>query len=261
MTSPHATGAWRCTGLSVRGAAHVHTGLPCQDAEGWQYAGDALVLVAADGAGSARHAEQGSRCAVTAMLDAMLVGPVIGPGEHDVEAALRLWTQHVHRAVDHAHEAVRRHADAAGVSGREMATTLQVAVLTQTLVVGAQVGDGAIVCEHEGSIHALTEPMHGMHVNETYFLTEDDYREHLQVTGRTGHITAAGLFSDGLEPLAWHLARNAPASGLFRGLFDFVRTTPCARRRHVALQRFMDSPRVCERSNDDKTLVLATRSA
>ena len=61
--------SWRVVGGSVRGAAHVRSGLPNQDAIRWlpeSGAGLPLILVASDGHGSAKcfRSDVGSRLAV-----------------------------------------------------------------------------------------------------------------------------------------------------------------------------------------------------
>lgn len=71
------------------------------------------------------------------------------------------------------------------------------------------------------------------------------------------------LFSDGLQGLAVNFAERAPHDGFFRPLFSAVRAEPPGHSRELSdrLQRFLDSPRVNARTDDDKTLVLATRRA
>jgi hypothetical protein len=71
-TAPPEPG-WRVIGSSVRGAAHVRSGLPRQDAMGWEPAsgeGLPLIVSVADGHGSAKcfRSDRGSRFAVAAAL-------------------------------------------------------------------------------------------------------------------------------------------------------------------------------------------------
>jgi len=67
---------WRVLGKSVRGASHVRTGLPNQDAIGWlpeSGSGPPLLLAIADGHGSAQHfrSAQGAQLAVTTAMTAL----------------------------------------------------------------------------------------------------------------------------------------------------------------------------------------------
>src|SRR5688500_15700808 len=65
--------SWRVLGSSRRGASHVRSGLPNQDAIGWQVAPDegTVALAVADGHGSARctRSDTGARLAVRAALE------------------------------------------------------------------------------------------------------------------------------------------------------------------------------------------------
>jgi hypothetical protein len=55
---------WRTIGVSVAGTSHQRAGVPCQDSCAWQIlSDDRLVIAVADGAGSARHAEEGAQLA------------------------------------------------------------------------------------------------------------------------------------------------------------------------------------------------------
>lgn len=62
---------WRITSASVRGASHIRSGLPNQDAEGWLgFGGGGLVAAVADGHGNATYvrSDRGAQFAVSAAL-------------------------------------------------------------------------------------------------------------------------------------------------------------------------------------------------
>ena len=55
---------WKIIGASVAGTSHLKQGKTCDDAHAhWQDEDGSLLLVVADGAGSARYAEKGARVA------------------------------------------------------------------------------------------------------------------------------------------------------------------------------------------------------
>jgi serine/threonine protein phosphatase PrpC len=73
MTDGASNSRWQVAGSSVRGASHIRSGLPNQDAVGWQqYSGTSrsLIVAASDGHGSAKYFRShiGSRLAVEIAL-------------------------------------------------------------------------------------------------------------------------------------------------------------------------------------------------
>ena len=56
--------SWTAVAVSRVGGAHVEAEMPCQDASGYFLGSDTLIACVADGAGSARHSDRGSRAAV-----------------------------------------------------------------------------------------------------------------------------------------------------------------------------------------------------
>jgi hypothetical protein len=124
-------------------------------------------------------------------------------------------------------------------------------------IVAIQVGDGAVVVRRGETFEALTAPDHGEYINESTFLTSGDYQEHAQVVIRdqTG-IDGVALLSDGLQLLALNLQTGEPFAPFFRPLLQFA-ARPDAD--EPELSAFLASPRVCARTDDDKTLLLAVR--
>jgi hypothetical protein len=68
--------------------------------------------------------------------------------------------------------------------------------------------------------------------------------------------------SDGLTRLALKRPNNEPHPPFFKPLFAFVESSASSNdgaQATDALTEFLTSPRVCERTDDDKSLVLALR--
>ena len=139
---------------------------------------------------------------------------------------------------------------------REFATTLLFTIVTSQWVAGFQIGDGAVVTRAvDGTLHPLTWPDHGEYVNETNFVTHPRYLRHAQYTSVSAQgIQGIALFTDGIEMLALDLANRAAYQPFFEPLFKFA-TMPEAT--EMELTTFLESERVCNRTDDDKTLVLA----
>lgn len=250
---------WRCIGAATLGEAHARHGVPCQDAWAWAQVNDALLLAVADGAGSAPRAEVGSARAVDAALDALmsihplLAGNLEAAGPDAVIDSLR-------QALSAVHGALQEMAARENAPMRDFATTLLIAVVTPTHTAAAQVGDGAIVCamEDASKVMALTRPQHGEYVNVTTFITASDFLECAQFCYLPEPARHLALLTDGLEPIAIGYRLGKPCDGLFSGLFRYMEACeePIMRR---SLLEWLDSERIRDRSDDDKTLLLASR--
>jgi hypothetical protein len=72
----------------------------------------------------------------------------------------------------------------------------------------------------------------------------------------------AALLTDGLQTIALNYQQHTAYEPFFKGLFAPLRTAEegCSRELSESLAAFLASPRVNEKTDDDKTLVLASRS-
>lgn len=146
------------------------------------------------------------------------------------------------------------------------ATTLLAVVMTPHHLAAVQIGDGYVVrITDHGAFERLFPPSRGRFANETYFLTsyasldELAARGHLQTrVAPVDGIAGVAVITDGLEPVAMDMrAGGVPHAPFFSGLVDALsRHDPATFAEHV--ERYLrGSAKVRERSDDDKTLVLA----
>lgn len=257
MTAAVAATAWRVVGASVQGTSHRRAGLPCQDAHGWTtLRGGAVALAAADGAGSAAHAERGAAVATEAALAAIRDGWSADPTADAGDLLARALAAGL-AAVDIA-------AAELGTEPRELATTLLLAVLHPAGVAAAQVGDGAVVAEDEdGAMHALTLPPRSEFANETVFLTSPGALAGAATAAWARPARRVALFTDGLQGLALRLPPGEPHAPFFAPLFRFAAEAGEAGEEDdagAALSAFLSGPRVTARADDDLTLLLAVRT-
>jgi hypothetical protein len=248
---------WRVVAASATGKRHLQQRQPCQDALRWETHADGWLFAAvADGAGSARFGEVGAATAATAALvalrrcfattgacrDALPAEPVL----RDVLSAARA--------------AVLAEATNRATTPGELATTLVCAVSAPGWVAAVQVGDGAAVLgDAEGQFRSLTRPLAGEYLNETVFLTSETMLAQAQFQTWSGQARQLALFSDGLQMLALKMPDGTPHAPFFKPLFAWLdrRGEPEAAR--AELEGWLTSPRVSERTDDDLTLLLATR--
>ena len=148
-------------------------------------------------------------------------------------------------------------------TNRDFATTLVGVVIGHNSALLAHVGDGAFVYRCAGEIdwHVASWPSQGEYASTTYFVT-DEPSPKLVVTRITGCIEEAALFSDGLERLVLDYQTKTAFAPFFEQMFPPLQHSKLAGRNRplsTQLRSFLDSPSVNDRTDDDKTLILARR--
>jgi len=264
---------WRVVGVSVQGTSHREGGAPCQDAQTYRLLPTGpLVVAVADGAGTASRADVGARLAVERAAASLAADLQSRPRPPSSEAAWRLLML---GAFWDARAALDEAASAAGIAIKHVSTTLTCAVAADGWLAVGQIGDGAAVAavappgERDGAPGALRtvlRPRRGEYANEVIFLTTgtpEEVLDEVDVRVCAGETTALAVTTDGLLRLALKLPGHEPHVPFFRPLLTFVEEIAADDRTAVEeeLAAFLASARVNARTDDDKTLVLATRAA
>lgn len=249
---------WRLLKESVEGTAHRRLALPCQDScEGVATCPARehfLVVACSDGAGSAGLSQVGSALACRRFLE-LACEALEHAGPQALVEPLQVleWYREVHLTL-------RAEAERRGVPLRELACTLLAAVVGEQRALFAQVGDGAMVVRGEQGYAPIFWPQQGEYANSTFFITEPDFEHVLQLEGR-GRVDEVALFTDGLQWLALHQGSREAHGPFFEPLFTALRLAADPAELVAPLRSFLDSPEVNQRTDDDKTLVLAVRQA
>jgi hypothetical protein len=143
---------------------------------------------------------------------------------------------------------------------RAYAATLILAVATADRLVVAQLGDGAVVAgESPDELFLVNRAQRGEYANETYFLTQEDALEQVQVSVNEKAVNLLAVMSDGLTRLAMQLPAQEPYLPFFQPLLTFAAHANEEEQAAGHLVEFLTSERVCDRTDDDKSLVLAVR--
>lgn len=245
---------WRVVAACAAGASHLRNDAPCQDAFAVAQAGESLLLFVADGAGSAARADEGSRLAVDAALEAARAEVESAP-PHDADG----W----HDALERIVHATRKclEAEAPGAL-RDLSTTLLGVIWTPRHVAALQVGDGWIVIESGGSMHSPIPPVKGEFFNETVFVTSAAFADLARYEVLSAReVSGIAVLTDGLEMVSMDMTDGTPHEPFFRPIFELARDPEedlAAAERD--LEQFLASERICERTDDDKTLIVAVRT-
>ena len=121
----------------------------------------------------------------------------------------------------------------------------------------ASIGDGAIVVKTGETLELIQPERSSEYLNETDFLTSARACERTLIQVRPlQSVSAIAMFTDGVEWAAVRYQERTPHAPFFNPLFTHAadESTTCG-----DIDDFLGSPRFCEQTDDDKTLVLAVR--
>jgi hypothetical protein len=247
---------WSFVYHSECGSSHVKDGRECQDfslATKVLTANDEVLIAAcADGAGSANLSSIGAELACGRAIE--IIADALQSGLTPSSIARETFAEWF-RCV---HSALTAKAESLGVAARELACTLLVVIAASDTTACAQLGDGAIVIPDKERYSVVFWPDNGEYANTTYFLTDPGFGSHLKA--RTlGGVSAIAVMTDGLQRLALDFRAQAAHGPFFAPLFKALGSAAVAEDLAVPLRQFLSSSAVNDRTDDDKTLLLATR--
>jgi hypothetical protein len=253
---------WRTAFASSIGTSHQKSGIVCQDAGGCRIvkaANGMEVLVAAvsDGAGTAKRSDIGSALAVESFLERFAEAVARAP---DLKAIDRNF---VDEWFDDIRDAIGARAARDGAEPNDYACTLLGAVVGPDTAAYVQIGDGAIVVSSEdvSGYSWIFWPQHGEYANSTYFITQDGAERVLQFEIQPA-MDEIAIFSDGIERLVLDMAAKTVHGPAFRPIFEWLAGTEPdhSGAPSPGLAAYLGSDHVNRRTDDDKTLVMATRA-
>ncbi len=254
---------WKYGFASVAGTAHVKSSVPLQDFSLAETILDSrgeelLIAVAADGAGSAAHSQTGARLACETFARDMKShfangGELAGISKDFLTA----W-------IDRFQHLIGNFALEEEMKTQDFACTLLVAMVGQQQAVYFQLGDGAIVYSlagEENQYRCATWPQQGEYANSTNFLTDAAAKEKAFYETRTGTVEEVALFTDGIQSLVLDYRTRSAHSPFFKPLFTWLRPRDDGFSQELSdsLFLYLNSEKINTRTDDDKTLILATR--
>ena len=252
---------WKVAGASVIGKQHEQAGGRCEDA--WSSARrvltnghEALAVCVSDGAGSAANGWAGAQ-----MTSRVLANWLV----ENIEMIFSVVAKDRKRLiVSRSKRVLRRAAVSSGAALKSYACTI-VAALTTTdgRWLTAHLGDGAIVGAFGGALRAVSVPRKGEFANETFFVTDNDATESIDIqSGGTDDPspspTAFALFTDGVEGSLVN-RRTGEISPVLANMFDWLVNNPESEVAAALEQNLNQVFR--ERTGDDCSLAVAVLEA
>ena len=247
---------WRYVAASVQGTSHQRNNTPCQDYSAAIELGGAslLLLVCSDGAGSGSRSELGSEVACRTLVDEVTEFARLGGRIENVtrETAIE-WLESIRTKLD-------TQASALGLTPRDLACTLIAALIASDSAAFIQVGDGAVVTVSTDDVYKVVFwPDQGEYANTTYFVTGPDAAVRLRVVTCSEPVKDVALLTDGLQHIALRYESKTPHGPFFAPMFAKLRAEENWQGLRDPLMGFLGSEAVSKRTDDDCTLVLASR--
>lgn len=211
--------------------------------------------IVSDGAGSAEYGRYGAWLTCRHLSVRIRACIKAQSGLPDDEA-ISLW-------VDELRDRIRDIAQARSTTPRQFAATLTGVLYSSDALVAFQIGDSASAIKCKQTWSCLIWPETGEYASTTYFVTDEpDVR--LQTYRRDGTFNGLALFSDGVGELALSYVEE----DVFAGFLDpMIRPVMQAEgqgkleKLSGQLKAFLHGESVCERTDDDKTLLLIVPDA
>lgn len=248
---------WTWVAASVRGTSHERTGTRRQDAFRCSQAdnGRTLVAVACDGAGSASRGGEGASL-VTRRLSLAAQAHLRTSLDLPSDELVRDW-------IDSVRDLIVAAAERRGLRPRDFATTLIMVIARAGQTLTVHVGDGAAVgrLTDDGRWVSLSWPENGEFASTTFFVT-DDVGVRLRIERTDRDLDRIAVMTDGIERLALDLAGGVPHGPFFQGISEPVATSLIAGRDGPLsrkLAQYLSSDAINTRTDDDKTLIVASR--
>ena len=248
---------WKHLSLSVTGKSHSDRNEPGQDycrTGAVRFSDrDFFIGLAADGAGSTTHGGSGAEIACETLYLQIL--SVIRKRE-DISSVTN---DEVKAWVSTSRDAIVARAQDEGQRLKDYACTLIGVIIADDHALAFQIGDGCIVVGDKGGYRTVFWPEQGEYANMTFFVSDDDFLEHVRIAREEIPPDEIALFTDGLQNLVLSFSTRTVHEGFFRPLFTALRKKPenggADLTQHLIALFSRDD--VNARSDDDKTLILA----
>ncbi|WP_316747564.1 PP2C family serine/threonine-protein phosphatase [Pedobacter gandavensis] len=250
---------WKIIGQSVIGTSHIQSGKTCEDSLHYTVfpiseGEEGLICFVSDGAGSAKYAAKASAAAVNKGVE--FAQDIM---TNEIELNDQNLLQLAEKIYDHLNSLALEERE----PKNEFSCTLLGFILLPNRAGFIQIGDGAIVRSDESDFFTpIWWPQNGEYQNSTTFLIDDPNLSNLKTKIIEERISEIGIFTDGLQMLTLNNETESVHQPFFNNLFPWLRKAKEAE--HISilnnkLIEYLSGDIINRRTDDDKTLLLATR--
>lgn len=240
---------------SVIGSSHLAKNTPCQDASKIVFTGkafDTAILALSDGAGSAKHSDQGACLIVDMAINFFIDQLYDHPTPSDIitefdDSDVRILLKNIRTTI-------KNTAKFTETDICDYSATLLCAVAHKDATFFLQIGDGCWTYQFKNELHAATWPYQGEFVGQTVFATCEDAANFIQTHIQVGKVDFIIGITDGLERLALDFIERQPSPKFYVPLISSILKLT-EYEAHLEISKWLSSEAICQRTNDDKTLV------
>lgn len=256
--------SWRIAHASAIGLAHINQNTECQDRFACQTVktageGEVLIAVVADGAGSTTDGQTGAEIACETFVEQ--IAGLLAVKDASLKSLTpdfgRLWISYFQSKIAERAEQNKKEL-------RDYASTLVGACVGKSSAAFFQIGDGGIVFSASGeskSYRFAIAPIESEYVNVTDFITDETAADNLRFELVEEKIEDLILFSDGIYAVAVDYQKGAPHEPFLMPMIAPLRNGNAVNGLNEKLENFLASPKINEKTDDDKTIILASRSS
>lgn len=243
---------------SAIGTSHLRSGTRKQD---WARClhinaldNDIFFGIVSDGAGSASYGGQGAAIICYSLTQKVRL--------HFKKKSKMPDDNEIWSWIDSTRDLIGKSASNQNISRREYSATLVAMIVTRAEVLIFHIGDGCVVARKADNLQwiSLSWPETGEYASTTYFLIDDPFPK-MKITRYVNEFNAFSLFTDGIENLALDFKINAPHPPFFNNLLKAVDDSTLRKNLSSlssALFEFLNSEKINERTDDDKSLIIVS---
>jgi hypothetical protein len=245
-------GDWVLVPACATGKYHLDDNAPCQDAVASLTWPGGFAAAVCDGAGSASHADLGARTMAQALVQSLANWAASSDTQnHSPHATLT-------QAVVHARQTLEAVAQQQDLALRDLACTVVACVSHEGQAWFLHVGDGLAAHRQGSGNYDVSAPCNGEFADQTWFITMDDWPDHLRVSALTnvGPDSLIGLMSDGAMPFVMDRSKSHFFEPFMAPVERHLRQCP-EDQQASALLGVLEDPRTWTITADDKSLLLA----
>lgn len=226
--------------LSERGTFHALSDTPCQDASAIQICGDIILIVVADGLGSKKLSKIGSELAIRYACRTFRNNGLISSKDLllSVQRHLTKFAKKINLN-----------------SPNELATTFQIAILSEDKIDICICGDGAIVYTINDEHKIITDNQTHELANQTNHIFSENLNEKIFSKIIDSAVEHISLFSDGMRSVLVNEREGIAHKPIFNYFINFA-SEHCV---EEAVKKLVNSKQVLESVYDDRSLASFVR--
>lgn len=246
---------WKYFYSSVKGTSHIASNTPKQDNCKICVFKDYLFATVADGAGSAKYSDLSSKFICKLFVRKTKQWLTNNNLEDITREIISEWFIYFQKVINRAVAIYKLE------SSREFATTLLFSVLSKDFNIFVQIGDGIIAIGDENDMECVFLPQNGEFINTTHFATETGAINIFMYKTTSEPVKRIAMLTDGIEQIALDFKAQKPFKPFFVPFFSVLEKledTGYSEMLSKQLEIFLQSDRVNKKTDDDKTLFLAS---